>query len=290
MVTTYLHIIALVHDQRWAGRRAIHQDHRSREPIRSTRPPLWLDGESSGCSVSNGAEAEQVQQVVVVVREQHGGDRRRRRRRRQRRHSNEGYRGSRGRSSGNLVMKRAMARRTLYWAEWMNGNDDEACSKMDTGSLQWWCSRSVVIVMPMGTTKACAGVTGSFWCSCCGGGKGGMVSTTLRAEMQCQQSRDGLEDNRGRLFVCIWRFVPAAANGRRFCVVYEQYHLISSHTIPYHPVQDMATKRENSIATSFPEYHQNTTRIPHYHCKTPSSSSSSYVIELVSSGWFNLGL
>lgn len=251
MVTTYLHIISLVHDQRWARRRAIHQDHRSCEPIRSTRPPLWLDGESSGCSVSNGAEAEQVQQVVVVVREQHGGDRRRRRRRR--RHSNEGYRSSRGRSSGNLVMKRAMARRTLYWAEWMNGNDDEACSKMDTGSLQWWCSRSVVIVMPMGTTKACAGVTGSFWCSCCGGGKGGMVSTTLGVEMQCQQSRDGLEDNRGRLFVCIWRFVPAAANGRRFCVVYEQYHLIS-----YHPLQD-------SIATSFPEYHQ---KPPEYHITT----------------------
>lgn len=160
MVTTYLHIITLVHDQRWARRRAIHQDHRSREPIRSTRPPLWLDGESSGCSVSNGAEAKQVQQVVEVVREQHGGDRRRQRGGGRRRHSNEGYRSSRGRSSGNLVMKRAMARRTLYWAEWMNGNDDEACSKMDTGSLQWWCSRSVVIVMPMGTTKACAGVTG----------------------------------------------------------------------------------------------------------------------------------
>lgn len=265
MVTTYLHIIALVHDQRWTRRRAIHQDHRSREPIRSTRPPLWLDGESSGCSVSNGAEAEQVQQVVVVVREQHGGDRRRRRRR-QRRHSNEGYRGSRGRSSGNLVMKRAMARRTLYWAEWMNGNDDEACSKMDTGSLQWWCSRSVVIVMPMGTTKACAGVTGSFWCSCCGGGKGGMVSTTLGAEMQCQQSRDGLEDNRGRLFVCIWRFVPAAANGRRFCVVYEQYHLISSHLISSHTIpsrsghgNEAREQYSNFFSRIPPEYHQNTT-------------------------------
>lgn len=261
MVTTYLHIIALVHDQRWARRRAIHQDHRSREAIRSTRPPLWLDGESSSRSVSSGADAEQVQQVVVVVvREQHGGDRRRQRRRGRRRHSNEGYRSSRGRSSGNLVMKRAMARRTLYWAEWMNGNDDEACSKMDTGSLQWWCSRSVVIVMPMGTTKACAGVTGSFWCSCCGGGKGGMVSTTLGVEMQCQQSRDGLEDNRCRLFLFVHGDSCQQQQTGGDSVLYMSI-TISYHTIPSRSGHGDEARGQysNFFSRIPPEYHQNTT-------------------------------